>query len=203
VVLVADLQDADAREAESQELLLARAMAVAACAREGVAEQHAEEVSRLAAEVATRLGAPPATIARCRVGGLVHDVGKIAIADAIVLKPGPLDDAEWAEMRRHPALGEEIVLRVPELRDIACAVRHHHERFDGTGYPDGLAGHAIPLEARVLAAVDAYSAMTADRPYRRARPIREAVAELRRCAGTQLDPEVVSALLDALPFTVA
>ena len=173
-------------------------MAAAAGAREGFSEAHAEEVARLAGDVAARLGAPPAMVALCRVGGVVHDVGKIALPDRIVLAPGPLDDEDWEVMRRHPALGEQLVRRVPELRHLARLVRHHHERYDGTGYPDGLAGTDIPLEARILAAVDAYSAMRADRPYRRARPLAAALAELRRCAGTQLDPDVVTALLDAL-----
>ncbi|MEA2311714.1 MAG: hypothetical protein QOE28_1682, partial [Solirubrobacteraceae bacterium] len=115
VVLLTDLEDSDAREAESHELTLARAMAVAACAREGVDAEHAEEVSRLAAAVAARLGASPAAVARCRVAGLVHDVGKVSLPDAVVLKPGPLDEAEWAVLRRHPALGEALVGRVPEL----------------------------------------------------------------------------------------
>ena len=203
LVLFSELEGAEERKHESHEVELARAMAVAACAREGVSSAHAEEVSRHAAVVAARLGASPAVVARCRIGGLVHDVGKIAIPDSIVLKPGPLSAQEWEVMRRHPALGEEIVRRVPELREVAGAVRHHHERYDGTGYPDRLAGEDIPLEARVLAAVDAYSAMTADGPYRAARSHDDAVRELREAAGSQLDPAVVESLIAALDVVAA
>jgi diguanylate cyclase (GGDEF)-like protein len=203
VVLFSELGSAEERSHDSHELELARAMAAAACAREGISAAHAEEVSRQAAAVAARLGASPAIVARCRIAGLVHDIGKIAVPEGIVLKPGPLSDDEWETMRRHPVLGEDIVRLVPELRDVTAAVRHHHERYDGAGYPDGLAGEAIPLEARVLAAVDAYSAMTADRPYRMALSHEDALGELREAAGSQLDPLVVGALLEVLQAVMA
>jgi HD-GYP domain-containing protein (c-di-GMP phosphodiesterase class II) len=173
-------------------------MSIPVYAREGPAEERAEETGHLAAAVAVRLGASPAVVARCRVGALVRDVGKAALPDGVVLKNGPLDEAEWALMRSHTVLGERLLARVPELHEVLPAVRHHHERWDGTGYPDGLAGPRIPLEARVLAAVDAFSAMTAERPYRRARTRADAVAELHRSAGSQLDPAVVEALLAQL-----
>ena len=102
---------------------------------------------------------------RCRLGGWLHDVGKVAIPDSIMSKPGPLDDAEWEVMRTHPVIGEEIVCGVEAVSECAAAVRHHHERYDGTGYPDRLAGTTIPIEARVVAAADAFCAMTSDRPY--------------------------------------
>jgi diguanylate cyclase (GGDEF)-like protein len=127
-------------------------------------------------------------------GAELHDVGKLGIPDAILNKPGPLDDAEWRLMRQHSAIGERILNADPVLQPVARLVRASHERWDGAGYPDGLAGAAIPLGARIIAACDALEAMTSDRCYQNARTLPEALAELRRCAGTQFDPEVIAAL---------
>jgi HD-GYP domain-containing protein (c-di-GMP phosphodiesterase class II) len=124
----------------------------------------------------------------------LHDVGKLGIPDAILDKPGPLDDAEWRLMRQHSAIGERILNADPVMQPVARLVRASHERWDGTGYPDGLVGTAIPLGARIIAVCDALDAMTSDRSYQSARVLPAALAELRRCAGTQFDPEVVSAL---------
>jgi diguanylate cyclase (GGDEF)-like protein len=124
----------------------------------------------------------------------LHDVGKLGIPDAILEKPGPLDDDEWQLMRQHSAIGERILNADPVMQPVARLVRAGHERWDGTGYPDGLAGTAIPLGARIIAACDALDAMTSDRCYQSARSLPEALAELRRCAGTQFDPDVVTAL---------
>jgi response regulator RpfG family c-di-GMP phosphodiesterase len=123
----------------------------------------------------------------------LHDVGKVAIPDAILAKPGPLDDDEREFMRRHTVIGEAIIEAAPALRPVAALVRATHERWDGSGYPDGLAGDAIPLGARVVAVCDAYSAMVQKRPYGEVLADRDALAELRRCAGTQFDPRVVAA----------
>ena len=128
---------------------------------------------------------------------MLHDIGKLGVPDAILQKPGALDAEEWQEIRRHPEIGARI-LEHANLADIAEWVRAHHERVDGRGYPAGLAGAAIPTEARILAVVDAYEAMTADRPYRRSLGAHAAEAELRRAAGTQFDAEVVEALIEAL-----
>jgi HD-GYP domain-containing protein (c-di-GMP phosphodiesterase class II) len=128
---------------------------------------------------------------------VLHDIGKLGIPDAILQKPGSLDDDEWQEIRRHPEIGARI-LEHANLADIATWVRAHHERVDGRGYPAGLTGTAIPAEARVLAVVDAYEAMTADRPYRPSIGAHAAETELRRAAGTQFDAAVVEALLEAL-----
>jgi HD-GYP domain-containing protein (c-di-GMP phosphodiesterase class II) len=128
----------------------------------------------------------------------LHDIGKLAISEQILTKPGPLDDAEWTLMRTHPGVGAAVVTRVAALRQAAPAVRHHHERYSGGGYPDNLAGPAIPLEARIIAAADAYAAMTATRPYSAPRTAQDAAAELRRSAGSHLDPAVVDALLTVL-----
>jgi diguanylate cyclase (GGDEF)-like protein/putative nucleotidyltransferase with HDIG domain/PAS domain S-box-containing protein len=185
-----------AREPEG--IGMARALAFAAGLRDEQPEAHASEVALYATLIAERLGLDEAVVWRCRLGGWLHDVGKVAIPDSILDKPGALDSAEWELMRTHPATGAGIVDRFAQLREATAAVRHHHERFDGTGYPDGLAGTAIPLEARIVAAADAYSAMTSARPYSAALTPTEAAAELRAAAGSQLDPEIVAALIDVL-----
>src|ERR687887_476875 len=135
---------------------------------------------------------------QARLTAELHDVGKVAIPDAIINKPGPLDDAEWAFMKRHTLIGERIVAAAPALCGVAKLVRASHERWDGGGYPDGLAGEDIPLGARIVAVCDTYDAIIADRPYRPARRAAEALAELRRCAGTQFDPAVVDAFVAVL-----
>jgi HD-GYP domain-containing protein (c-di-GMP phosphodiesterase class II) len=137
------------------------------------------------------------TAERIRAAGVLHDIGKLGVADAVLQKPGPLTDDEWADMRRHPELGARI-LDHANLRDISAWVLAHHERVDGGGYPLGLAGEQIPLEARILAVGDAYEAMTADRPYRAALGHDAARDQLRACVGTQFDPRVVEAFLDVL-----
>jgi HD-GYP domain-containing protein (c-di-GMP phosphodiesterase class II) len=144
------------------------------------------------------MGLPVGVVERCKLGGWLHDVGKVAVPERILNNPGPLDDAEWTVVRTHPVVGEGIVRRVGALREAATVVRSHHECYDGTGYPDRLAGVAIPIEARIVAAADAYAAMTSDRVYSAARTPREAAAELRRSGGSHFDPGVVSALLDVL-----
>jgi HD-GYP domain-containing protein (c-di-GMP phosphodiesterase class II) len=155
-------------------------------------------VAALATQTAEHMALAAGVVERCTLGGWLHDVGKVAIPESILIKPGPLDDDEWTVMRTHPVVGEDIVRQLAALREAAAAVRHHHERVDGTGYPDRLAGVAIPIEARIVAAADAYAAMTSDRVYSAARTPQEAAAELRRSAGSHLDPGVVAALLDVL-----
>jgi HD-GYP domain-containing protein (c-di-GMP phosphodiesterase class II) len=127
---------------------------------------------------------------------MLHDVGKVAIPNALLNKPGPLNDAEWEIMRTHTVEGQRMLDRVGGfMRDVGAIVRGSHERWDGGGYPDGLAAEAIPLEARIIAACDAYNAMTTTRPYRTAMDPAAAADELRRCSGSQFDPKVVEALL--------
>ena len=197
VCLSGDVRATAERPEDSEAVTLARGMAFAAALRAGESEAHAEAVARLAATVAERLGLPAGMVTRCRLGGWLHDVGKIAIPDAILLKPGPLSDHEWTVMRTHPVHSEAIVQRIANLRDSAAGVRHHHERYDGTGYPDRLIAHDIPIEARIIAAADAYCAIATDRVYSAAKTPQDAAAELQRSAGTHFDPQVVRALLEA------
>jgi HD-GYP domain-containing protein (c-di-GMP phosphodiesterase class II) len=166
--------------------------------REGISPIHDEQVARLAALVAEELALPRELTRRVRLGGWLHDVGKVAVPDRILTKTSDLEPHEWAIVRTHPEVGEELIRRIPVLAGAARAVRHHHERFDGTGYPDGLAGESIPLEARIVAAVDTYCAITDDRLFRPSRTHTDAIRELERSAGTQLDPWVVTALVRAL-----
>jgi HD-GYP domain-containing protein (c-di-GMP phosphodiesterase class II) len=157
---------------------------------------HSRDVVELASGVGERLGLNAVGMRNLEFGALLHDIGKIAVPKAIINKPGPLNDAEWAIMRRHTIDGQRMLENVGGvLTAVGAIVRSSHERFDGNGYPDGLAGEAIPIEARICAACDAFNAMTTDRSYRRGIPTEDAVAELRRCAGRQFDPEVVAALI--------
>ena len=177
---------------------VAATLARAAAEREGVPHEHEVGVAELAELVGRELGLPESLQGDLRLAGLLHDVGTIAVAGAVLSKPGPLDEHEWVVLREHPSIGADMVARIPGLSRTQLAIRHHHERYDGQGYPDRLAGEAIPLAARVLATVDAYTAMTEERPYREARDRAEALEELRRNAGTQLDPLVVEALCRVL-----
>jgi putative nucleotidyltransferase with HDIG domain len=154
---------------------------------------HSENVASYAVAIGQALGLEPARIVKLRLAALLHDIGKVAVDDGILSKPSGLTDDEVAQIRVHPEIGATM-LNHAGLREESRWVRHHHERMDGRGYPDGLAGHAIPLESRVLFVADAFEAMTSDRPYRRGMPVPDAVAELRTCAGSQFDPAVVDVL---------
>jgi putative nucleotidyltransferase with HDIG domain len=157
---------------------------------------HTEDVVDLSVRVADQLGVSEDVRRETELGALLHDIGKIHIPDAIINKNGPLDDAEWAIMKTHTIAGQEMLDQVGGLLGtVGVVVRASHEHFNGSGYPDGLAGEAIPLAARIVTACDSFNAMTTTRSYRVAMPISEAVAELRRCSGTQFDPKVVEALL--------
>jgi diguanylate cyclase (GGDEF)-like protein len=177
--------------------LLATALARAVDAKDAGTRNHCETVSELSVLIGQALGLDADRIERLRLAGLLHDVGKIGVSDGILRKPGRLDADEAAEMSRHVRIGHAIVASA-ELEEEARWVRHHHEHFDGSGYPDGLAGEEIPPESRIILVADAFEAMTADRPYRRARPVHEALAELDRLSGTQFDPACVDALRFAL-----
>jgi putative nucleotidyltransferase with HDIG domain len=175
-----------------------KALAAAIDARDNYTHDHSEEVVALAAELAVSLGLPAREIERVRAGALLHDVGKVAIPNEILYKPGRLTLEEWEVMRRHPVIGERILRRTPELEDIAPLVRHEHEHWDGSGYPDGIAGTEIPMGSRIILACDAYNAMITQRPYRDPMSREDAIDELKRCAGTQFDPTVVEALVRVL-----
>jgi HD-GYP domain-containing protein (c-di-GMP phosphodiesterase class II) len=133
--------------------------------------------------------------AQLACGFLLHDVGKLAVPDAVLNKPGPLDADEWELMRRHPEKGAKILSTIPFLDRALDIVRHHHERWDGTGYPAGLPGDEIPLWARIFAVVDTVDAITSDRPYRQGRPLEVALEELRAGSGSQFDPGCVDAFM--------
>ena len=157
---------------------------------------HTQGVVALALDVAAAMGLDGTGRQRVEFGALLHDVGKIAIPKSIINKPGPLDDEEWALIRTHTVEGQRLLDRVGGLmRDVGRVVRASHERWDGGGYPDGLAGEEIPLEARIVACCDSFNAMTTTRSYRRAMSVDAALEECRACAGTQFDPAVVDALL--------
>jgi HD-GYP domain-containing protein (c-di-GMP phosphodiesterase class II) len=157
---------------------------------------HSVDVVDLSVEVSKQMRLSSAARRNVEFGALLHDVGKITVPKEIINKAGPLDDEEWAIMRRHTIEGQRLLDQVGGfMRDVGVIVRGSHERFDGGGYPDGLAGETIPFESRIVACCDAYSAMTTDRPYREARPVGAALEELRRCSGSQFDPAVVDALI--------
>ncbi len=158
-------------------------------------EAHSRRVHGYALATAREYGLSEAELTDLAHGVLLHDIGKIGIPDAILLKPGPLSREEWAIMRRHPEIGKRLIENIPFLKGAVPVVYCHHERWDGTGYPQGLKGEEIPVGARIFAVVDAFDAMTFDRPYSRAIAFEAARAEIRRCAGTHFDPRVVEAFL--------
>lgn len=175
-----------------------RSLAAAVDVRDGYTHEHSRLVSDLSSAIARRIGLPPNEVSRVSVGALLHDVGKIGVPDSILTKEGSLSQEEWECVRRHPVLGKRIMEQAPELMDVMPLVLHHQERFDGSGYPEHLRGDSIPLGARIIAAADAYHAIRSDRPYRSGRTHREAMREMRRCSGTQFDPQVIDALLGVL-----
>jgi response regulator RpfG family c-di-GMP phosphodiesterase len=162
--------------------------------RDDYTGRHSAQVGELARRVGERLGMTSAEIVLLECAARLHDIGKLGVPDTILRKPGPLDEAEWAIMRRHPEWGADMVSSVPGLEQLGLLVAAHHERWDGCGYPDGLAGEAIPLASRVISVCDAYEAMVSRRPYRAPLSERRAVAELMDGAGSQFDPQVVAAV---------
>jgi diguanylate cyclase (GGDEF)-like protein len=192
-----DTEAADAPVADSATLRLAKAMAIVGADPDGMLDAHLTDVSQLAARVARRLSCPPQQVLRCRLAGLLHEIGKLQVL--ATMQSTPEDVRGKAElMRTHPTVGAPLVARVSDVRPLAPIVRQHHERYDGTGYPDGHAGDDIPLEARIIAATNMWSAMTSSRPQRAALTLDEARRELDRVTGTKLDPLVVAALQSVL-----
>jgi diguanylate cyclase (GGDEF)-like protein len=177
---------------------VAAALATVLREREAGLERHVSRVAQRARATAIELGLSDDEIDTIEIAGALHDIGKSAIPDSILNKPGPLAPDEWAFMHAHPAIGERIIASAPSLANVARLVRSTHERIDGAGYPDRLEGEGIPIGARIIFVCDAYDAMTADRPYAAARTPTAAIAELRRCAGSQFDPVIVEAFSTAL-----
>ena len=158
-------------------------------------EGHSLRVTQLSIAIAEAMALEFPYIHTLTLGALLHDVGKIGISDTILHKEGPLNDREWAIMKRHPSIGYEIVHGIKFLEKSAQVILHHHEKYDGSGYPDGLVGEDIPLLARIFAVADAYDAITSERPYRRGRSHQEAIEEIIRCSGSHFDPKVVEAFI--------
>ncbi|HTG81002.1 MAG TPA: HD domain-containing phosphohydrolase [Geobacteraceae bacterium] len=156
---------------------------------------HSERVMHLAAAIAAEMGLDEATIERIRLGGLLHDIGKIGIIEALLEKPAMLSEDEFPPLRLHPEKGVGILAPIAQLQDVLPGILHHHERYDGKGYPAGLKGKAIPLEARVITVADSFDAIVSARPYKKGLSVAAALAELQKCAGTQFDPEVVDSLV--------
>ncbi len=175
-----------------------KVLALALDARDHYTHGHSQQVTEYAVDIAREMGLSFKEIDIIRDAGVLHDIGKIGIPDAILLKPGRLTEEEYAEIKKHPVIGKKILEPVNCLADKIPLIYHHHERIDGKGYPEGLEGDNIPLGARILAVADAYQAMTSDRPYRKALPSLIAIEELKRYKGRQFDPDIVDAFLRVL-----
>jgi HD-GYP domain-containing protein (c-di-GMP phosphodiesterase class II) len=156
---------------------------------------HSTEVASLALEIGREMGMPQGVLEQIDVAARVHDIGKVAIPDSILLKPGPLNDAEWKVMKTHPVVSAQLIEGLEIYSSVAAAVRHEHERWDGSGYPDGLRGEQIPVLSRVIAAADIYNALSTDRPYRKAFTHEETIRMIGEMRGTDIDPMVADALL--------
>ncbi len=186
------------RETESLFLGLIRAMVDALDARDTYTRGHSDRVARIAMRLAQELGLSHRECENIHLAGLLHDVGKIGIRDNVLLKPDRLTDEEFAQIKRHPTIGHSILKHVSQLASVLPGVQHHHESFDGTGYPDQLRGEQIPLPARIVAVADAYDAMTSDRPYRKAMPFVKAEAVLRENSDIQWDGRILEAFFASL-----
>jgi diguanylate cyclase (GGDEF)-like protein len=191
--------DADAAAAPPQVGFdVLQALVQAVDTKDRYTKRHSEDVARYGIFLANRLELPADVVATIRVAGLLHDVGKIGVPDGILRKPGKLTAEEYAIVKQHVALGDAIVRDLPDLELVRAGIRHHHERWDGDGYLDGLAGEGIPLIARILAVGDAFSAMTTTRPYRKALELREALRRLEDAAGSQLDESLVRVFIEGI-----
>ena len=164
-------------------------------ARHAETQEHTQRIRDIALALADAMKLPPELRRKVQLGASLHDIGKIGVPDAILLKPGPLEPDEFETMKAHPDIGTRLISDIDFLQPAVSVVRHHHERWDGTGYPDGLNGEDIPVEARIVALCDAFDAMTSDRPYRSAVSVEDACAEIRSCAGSQFDPDLATLLI--------
>jgi putative nucleotidyltransferase with HDIG domain len=156
---------------------------------------HSERVALLSRHLAQQLGYSDHEVERIYMAGLLHDVGKIGVPEAVLQKPGKLTVEEFDQMKKHPEIGARILADIKQVKDILPGVLHHHERYDGRGYPSGLAGENIPAMGRILCLADCFDAMTSNRTYRKALPLEVALTEIRRCSGTQFDPAMTDAFL--------
>jgi HD-GYP domain-containing protein (c-di-GMP phosphodiesterase class II) len=188
----------DKVDIKNMNLSTIKTLAVAIEAKDYYTRGHSDGVTRYAVEIAQEMGLPEKEIEIIKHAGILHDLGKLGIDNAILRKPGKLTDEEYNLVKKHPELGENMLMPLKFLKDEKSIVRHHHERFDGTGYPDGIKGKAIPLGARIIAVADTFDAITSDRPYRPIYPMNKAVEEIRECSGTQFDPSVVEAFLQLI-----
>ncbi|MEX2356573.1 MAG: HD-GYP domain-containing protein [Thermaerobacterales bacterium] len=179
---------------QTQYIATIRSLAAALEAKDPHTYGHADRVSQLAMAVGEKMGLPAPEIDKLQVAGILHDIGKIGIGDHLLQKTSAFTKEEFYDMQRHPEIGARIVENIDMLYDVADWVRHHHERFDGKGYPNGLSGRDIPVGARIIGAVDAFDAIMSIRPYKLEQSADEALAELHRCSGQQFDPDVVAAL---------
>jgi len=186
---------AEARRREGEMVSALLALVNALDARDPYTRGHSERVARYAVGLGQRLGQGRRELERLRLAGMLHDIGKIGVRDAILLKEGRLDEEEFAAMRQHPAIAARMLGSFPNLADIVPDILHHHERWDGKGYPEGRSGEDIPMQSRLIALADAYDAMTSSRPYRRALAPDAAAAEMRRCAGAQWPRDLTKAFL--------
>jgi putative nucleotidyltransferase with HDIG domain len=168
--------------------------------RDGSTGEHSDRVVELACRIGERLGLEKREL---RFAARLHDIGKVGVPDAVLFKAGPLEDDEREVIQHHAVAGAALIGEIPGLEAVARIVRHHHENYDGNGYPDGLSGRDIPLASRILSVADAHTAMTEDRPYRRARPRFEVDREFKDCSGTQFDPYVVAALREVAGVSAA
>ena len=166
--------------------------------RDYITGGHGDRLQNLVEDLARSMDLTERNIADLRLLAQFHDIGKVGIPDRILFKKGPLTSEEWLEMQRHSEIGHRIALSAPELAPVAEWILKHHEHWDGSGYPLGLKGEEIPMECRILAIADAYDAMVSDRPYKQAVSHDKAIAELKRCSGTQFDPKLLMVFIDVL-----
>lgn len=188
-------------EARPRALSIIYALAATVDAKDHYTYGHSRKVSEYSVAMAEALSLPQDRIATIRAASLLHDIGKVGIPDSILAKEGPLTDKEWEPVKVHPQLGVEILRHIIDLVNCLPAILHHHEHYDGRGYPSGLKGDSIPIEGRILAIADAYDAMTSPRPYREQLSSQEALNELKRCTGTQFDPELVDVFCEIIKST--
>jgi HD-GYP domain-containing protein (c-di-GMP phosphodiesterase class II) len=182
----------------SRSFKIINALAMAVEARDTYSRGHSERVGEYAVKIAEHIRLDEKKIQLIKAAAILHDVGKIGITDDVLRKPGGLNDYEWEIMRQHPAIGEGIILPLHGFADLKSPIRHHHEWFDGTGYPDHLKREMIPIESRILTVADSFDAMTSDRPYRKKLSFEEAKQDLLKYSGTRYDPAIVRAFLETM-----